>query len=346
MEQKSFVLTNGGMNRDLSVSKAGKSSVFENRNIRVESRENDTLLSITNERGTKEVKDLTFEGSLIGWNVLNQYLILFTAETVIEDEEEVNVSRIYRVKYDDTNFTYTLIFEGDLGFSPDHPIESIVDYETEDIQKIYWLDGIHVLRFLIFSDKYLTDHLVKTLPPQELDRNNKPSFSFANDTTWFDSTRPSLIIPKCNITKDNTSGNARPNGTVQYFLTYYNNHGQQTSIIYSSPLLYLSPSDRGGAADETNNNTVTLKFSGLDKSFESVRLYMIQRTSVDQITGAYLVAESNISNGSATFIDDGTNLGTVDASSFLFLGSQEVIAGTMAQKDNVLFLGNFESIGR
>ena len=99
MEQKSFVLENGGMNRDLSVSKAGKSSVFENRNIRVEARENDTLLTMTNERGTSVVSSVEVSGTLIGWNVLGKFIILFTAGTQTVNTEVVNVSRIYRVKY-------------------------------------------------------------------------------------------------------------------------------------------------------------------------------------------------------------------------------------------------------
>ena len=40
--------------------------------------------------------------------------------------------------------------QGSLGFEMSHPIESIVYHETEDIQKIYWVDGIHVLRFMNF----------------------------------------------------------------------------------------------------------------------------------------------------------------------------------------------------
>lgn len=340
MEQKSFVLTNGGMNRDLSVSKAGKSSVFENRNIRVESRENDTLLSITNERGTKEVEGLTFAGTLVGWNVLNQYLILFTAATRVEDEQEINVSRIYRVEYTDSSFKSILIFEEDLGFSPEHPIESIVDYETEAIQKIYWVDGINVLRFLNFSDAYLTAHL------DSGSLYDNPVFSFHDDITWFDSNRASSILPDCVITKSNTSANPRPNGNTQYFLTYFNKQGQQTGIVYSSPVIYLSPVDRGGAADETNNNAIKLSFSGLDTKYEYVRLYQIIRTTENVVTAAYLVAEADIINGEAVLVDDGTNLGAVDYSSFLYLGGQEVIAGTMAQKDNVMFLGNIKSIGK
>lgn len=87
MKKQAFVLVNKGMNRDLSVSKAGESSAYENRNIRIIARDNDTLLSVTNERGTKEINlGSLIEGTLVGWNVLNNHIVLFLhKDTVTED---------------------------------------------------------------------------------------------------------------------------------------------------------------------------------------------------------------------------------------------------------------------
>lgn len=114
MKEKAFVLQNKGMNRDLSVSKAGESSAYENHNIRILARDHDTALSVTNERGNKQIdlkwleKELlriteqnelrstnseeqrvaegrkdgllangNLPGELVGWNVLNNHIILF-----------------------------------------------------------------------------------------------------------------------------------------------------------------------------------------------------------------------------------------------------------------------------
>lgn len=118
MKQKAFVLQNKGMNRDLSISKAGESSAYENHNIRIFARDHDTLLSVTNERGTKlipltelvwknlritEDNELRFtedasgrtigdnsersadlEDTLVGWNVLNNHIILFLHRDINE----------------------------------------------------------------------------------------------------------------------------------------------------------------------------------------------------------------------------------------------------------------------
>lgn len=77
MEEKSFTLHNKGMNRDLSISKAGESAAYENHNIRIIARDHDTALSVTNERGNKEILLPELPGQLVGWNVLNNHIILF-----------------------------------------------------------------------------------------------------------------------------------------------------------------------------------------------------------------------------------------------------------------------------
>lgn len=77
MQEKAFTLHNKGMNRDLSISKAEESAAYENHNIRIECRDNDTLLSVTNERGNKEIILPKLPGDLVGWNVLDGHIILF-----------------------------------------------------------------------------------------------------------------------------------------------------------------------------------------------------------------------------------------------------------------------------
>ena len=134
MEQKAFILQNKGMNRDLSVSKTGESSAYENHNIRITARDHDTLLSITNERGTKEIELASIDGEILGWSTLNNHIILFTHK---EDDAQYT-DRIYRIDYTEDGFkmvrgsytgsapgsldegnSYELdvpLFSGDLGF--------------------------------------------------------------------------------------------------------------------------------------------------------------------------------------------------------------------------------------
>lgn len=341
MQQKAFTLQNKGMNRDLSISKAGESSAYENHNIRITASDHDTLLSVTNERGTKEIDlNSTIEGTLIGWNVLNKHIIFFT-------HEDPNVDRIYRVDYDGENFrvvygaadydsnnidTDTLvlddpIFQGDLGFSVKNPIESVVYFETEAIQKIYWVDGLHVLRFMNFM------------------AGKDEVASWIGDTTAFDSNKFADYNVTVNITKDH-SGNSRPNGVIQYLLTLYNKHGQESGYVWISDLIYLSPKEIGGAADSNNTSKITLKFS-IDENakFTNYRLYSLFRSALNGETVGYIVGDGEIEELNKV-IDDNSHLTTIDATQLLFLGSQQAIVETLAHKDQTLFLGGIKSTGQ
>lgn len=335
MDRKQFTLINRGMNRDLSVSKTGESSAYENVNIRVTARENDTLLSVTNERGNVPVNlDGSILGVLLGWNVLNNHIILFTHY----ENDGTAADIIYRVDYDyvDKSFRFVgsmgpqenCLFYGNLGFDVECPIESVVYFETEEVQKIYWVDGKNVLRFMNF------------MAP-----DSEPDVYALWDNTTFDSNRIAKFDVKVGITKDN-SGNTRPNGIVQYLITYFNKHGQETGYVWLSDIVYLSPKDRGGAADETNNNSVVLNISNLDTSFSYFRVYSVFRSSLDGDVVAYLVAEHKTVNKPTTVIDDGAHLTVQDTTRLLYLGSQAVRAGTLEHKDQTLFLGDLKSVGR
>lgn len=362
MRQKAFVLQNKGMNRDLSISKTDESSAYENHNIRILARDHDTLLSVTNERGNKvvvleglsaDILRLSEDGELrlmetdnvrpfsvgsdevigdiagflLGWNVLNNHIILFT-------HQGDDVDHIYRIDYtpDDTFEAYRL-FSGSLDFDCEHPIESVVYHETDEIQKIYWVDGKNVLRFMNFMEQ--PDETTGFYPWQN---------EYGYDSTYFDSNRKAEFGVKVSINKDN-SGNTRANGVTQYLLTYFNKHGQETGYVWVSDLVYLSPLTHGGAADGTNANSVKLSISNLDTRFSNFRIYSIFRSSLDGTVTSFLVGEGKTESGIAIVVDDGAHLVAQDATRLLYLGSQEVHAGTLAHKDQTLFLGDLVSVG-
>lgn len=248
---------------------------------------------------------------------------------------------IYVIDYDGEDFTFDggfgddgkAFYAGNLGFDLEHPIESVCHFETKEIQKIYWVDGQNVVRFA---------NIAAT-------REQRASW----DDTIFDVDRPASFSLDVTITKDN-SGENRANGVVQYLISYFNKHGQETGYVWMSDIVYLSPLDRGGDADGTNSNCVTLNISGLDTSYEYFRVYSVFRSSLDGQAVAYLVDEQKVlpytdntgTHAKATVIDDGAHLTVQEPTRLLYLGSKHLVAGTMAHKDNVLFLGDLISIGR
>lgn len=322
MEQKNFILLNKGMNRDLSISKVGESNAWENVNVRIESREQGTTMSVTNERGTLEVASVTLPGIVIGANVLNNHLIVFTHD----DGDSQNPDKIFLCTYDNGKFTYWYLYDGNLNFDAASPIESVVYYESEEVQKIYWVDGRNPLRMMNFM---ASDDVRDKWEDNSFDVNRKVEYGVV-----------------ANISKDN-SGSSRANGTVQYLLTYYDEYGAESGIAWISDLVYLSPFGHGGSADGYNNNCIKIVFAAktLDTTFSSFRVYSIFRSIEDGGTVAYRVGDFNTSRDEVIVIDDGAHLSVEDASALLYLGSRPVCPGTIAHKDQTLFLGDLKNTG-
>ena len=120
-----------GMQRDLTRSKFSPEFAFDAMNIRLTAREDNTLMSVTNEKGTKEIPLYTagnpaiIEGTIIGHNVLNEYLTLFTTT---EDKD-----RIYRLEYKESYFEVIVLYDKtSLGFNTKYPIECLGVFENDE----------------------------------------------------------------------------------------------------------------------------------------------------------------------------------------------------------------------
>jgi hypothetical protein len=95
--------------------------LWDAHNIRLTARDNDTLLSITNEKGTTIVKDknlnnITFKDYVLGYCTLGKYLIVFSMNYLDR------TCYIDRVKFNNGSFVKTTLYSGNLNFDPDHPI--------------------------------------------------------------------------------------------------------------------------------------------------------------------------------------------------------------------------------
>ena len=310
-----------GMSRDSAVSQHNPNLVYDAKNIRITTKDgNNSLLSVTNERGTKIVELSEDSDQIVGIPIgsasLGQYLVLFThiknaGLGVIRDH-------IYRcvINSDGTPTKVETIFSGNANFSEEFPIETLPIYETDSIQKVYWVDGRNQPRMI---------NICRETPETNADKLN-----FSRTVN--------LAHNPISITK-NEGGGLFPTGTIQYLFSYYDINGQETRLIDVSPMYYLSPRERGAKASETVQISFTIKLSGLDTSFDFIRLYSIIRTTENGAPQARLVGDYPCAS-TVTITDDGIIGSTIDASSLYFIGGEECIAGTLTQKDNTLFLGD------
>lgn len=312
-----------GMNRDLSVSAFNPEFAFENRNLRLSTNEGNTQMSWVNEKGTAEISlDNPIEGTPIGTAIINHQLVLFTSDN--ENEKGSGNDRIYKLKYNSTKTSMecTLLYNKSLNFCILNPIETLVSYESESVQKVYWVDGRNQPRLInIAGDSVL---------------GRDPSyFDFVNDLALNETVTVKKIL--------GASGMFAP-GVIQYALTYYNKNGQETNIFYTTPLNYISNFDRGVSPEGKVENAFKVSIKGVDGRFDYLRIYSIQRTSINGTPICKRIQDIAVRGLEATetvsYTDAGLSGDSIDPTELLYKGGEAIIASTLEQKDNTLFLGN------
>jgi hypothetical protein len=124
------------MQRDNSLSAFDPKFSYDNRNMRILAREDNTSFSLVNEKGNKKIsiynenkEEVSLLGNPIGYSILNEYLVLFSTDE--------NADYIYRLERKDTELIVKILYKGNLNFKKDKPIETLSIFENKDIQKVY-----------------------------------------------------------------------------------------------------------------------------------------------------------------------------------------------------------------
>lgn len=310
-----------GMNKDSLIGTGNSDKyAFENLNLRYIASEDGTTGSWTTEKSTKQERALSMSTNILGQAVINNTLILF-----------IHLSEDYIVKvyYEDDELKVDTLYTGNLNFSSDHKIETTVSYESEYIQKVYWVDGINPLRMI---------NIAKV----------KASSNFDNQ---FDTIPKLSLNEQVTIDKKYEGAGMFPSGTTQYFFTYVDKYGRESNIFYSSSLYYNSLKDRGINPDgsEYASCSYSISITNLDiaNQFDYLRIYSVIRPVEGAVPVARIVTDIDITdvddeNNSVEFIDTNTTGEIIDYTTILFLGSKPVIPSTLEQKNNTLFLGNIK----
>ena len=94
-----------GMRRDNHQIKQDSKFLWDAHNIRLTNRDDNTLLSITNEKGTSHPL-CTLDGQYVGHCVLNEYLVIFTA--IIDNNGASTSNWIYRINKNNTEYMHLI----------------------------------------------------------------------------------------------------------------------------------------------------------------------------------------------------------------------------------------------
>ena len=329
MARKQTAWKTKGMSRDLSVSAFNPEFSFENRNLRLITNENNTMLSWVNEKGTAEIdiylgntKLDYLPGTVIGTAVIDHKLILFLTNCPAAGGKD----KICKLEYT-TALTMSVeyLYQGNLNFDAGHPIETFTSFESNSIEKVYWTDNLNQPRMINVAAN-----------PSSAKYSNT-AFDFVNELSLGEHVYVEKLI--------GASGTFAP-GTIQYSFTYYRKNGQESHIFHTTPLLYISHTDRGAAPDEKVDNAFKITVTDLDyNSFDYVRIYSIQRTSLNAIPIVKRIQDVSLenvslSNNIITYIDAGTSGDIIPPTDLFYKGGEMIKAKTLEQKDGTLFLGN------
>lgn len=327
MEHKAVNFIIQGMQRDLNVARYDQNFAYENMNIRLTAMDNKTLLAVTNERGNKKLlvededtkQNITILGNYVGHCIVGKYLILFTTNSTND--------YIYRLYFENENLIGKILNSKKLNFSEEHPIEALGIYEAEDIQKVYWVDGINPIRYINIA-------------------NNK--YDYSNNDSVYDFTGEVPFPLEFKVIKLNSSSGQFLSGIIQYAYSFYDKNGRESNIIDVSSLNYITNSNRGADAETVCNNSFEIKIEGIDNSnfkYDYLRIYSIHRTSIDAIPSCKIVTDIKLepSNQDIIYVDTGITGSIIDPYELLYKGGESIIPKTIAAKDGTLFLGNYST---
>lgn len=250
-----------GMQSDTDIHKQDPKYLRKALNVRISNRDSNTLMSLTSEKGN--TKSVQFWGTYKGHTTLGDVAIIFTSLT----QDDVTYDFIY--KYSDTEFKYIV---GSFRFGDN--IEALSYYENEEVQKVYWVDGVNQPRMLqlsVFTTNvpYTEGTLVPFVPDTILPYD------------YFD------FSPQIDLKEDirikrlwGIGGSFAP-GVIQYAFTYHNKFGAETNIFYTTPLLGVTLKNRAGAPDETLDTGFKIDIRDFDNKFDFIRVYSIFRSSLN-----------------------------------------------------------------
>ena len=344
MNLKQVTLNNSGMQQDLSISKDGKDFAYKNVNIRIQATGDGTLASVTNLKSPELKSETPMIGKVLNSIMCGKYIVVFTHSHTIPSRTSAK-DRIYRIDLED-NFTIRTLYEGDLNFSLEKPIDSTYYYENDKVQKVYWVDGWTTNG----SNNY--PRVINIITEGE---RNGSTFTPYDANTNFDFYPELKYVPVISAVKNFDVPSELPSGMIQYFVSFFNKNQSETLIAAGTSLYSIDLKNRGAAADKTGcafNITVNIQNESTAQgewlsSYEYIRLYSVRRTSLNGDATVNIVQDFKIEPNveSYTVLDNGMGQETIDPGQIFFVGGTPLFAKTLCQKDNTLFVGGIKTEG-
>lgn len=303
-----------GIDQDTAPDKRKSDTYWDAENIRIIN--NGRNLSIKPINGSVEyIADMPFASSdfsIVGTTEINGELYIFVTDS---NSEPSSGSNNLLVKIDSTG-TSTIILSGisadQMQLTSKYPLEIVANYENENIIKLYWTDGVTMLKSINVKDPSPKVNIV-----QEIDIS-QPLVSLQ--------TGGSLLA-----------------GNIQYAYSLYNLNGQESALSPLSQIISVTENMKGFESNEVTGLSCEVIITA-DTEFEYIRLYSIHYLELNQTPKINLIAEEAITNSSFIFVDDGNSfVSTLTDLELQSIGGRPFVVGTLAAKRNRLFIANYKT---
>lgn len=297
--------------------------------------------------GTGRVVDITTYGIpsdmyIVGGVQLRTSIILFTTNNIrsqiynlILNGSSYSAINILELLYDDE---YNV--DGSrLNFNVNYPIKAVARYETPNIQKVYWTDGLNPLRYInVERPATITSSIYTTVG----DYWGVDKFELL----------PSVILSKPTIT--GITNGTISTGMIFYAYQLYIENGAESAISYiSDPLHVVADSDyyasdlyyNGDGVDSVKSKGFIINIDISDNdSFDRLKLIRVHYESYNQLPKIYVAADIpvNLNNSTITLTDTGSIITELTAEEFSIDSTEIFICQELATKNNILFAANIE----
>lgn len=211
----------------------------------------------------------------------------------------------------------------------------VARYESEIIQKIYWVDYNNPMRYLNISSKFGTT--------DDYSHIMNMTVSEFNITQEIKFSTPKIISIG--------SGKLRT-GAIQYAYRLYVLNGAVTRYSQASPLVMITPSEEcygksgaymGGDIDVISGKSVTIEISEIDNKFDKIEIIALHHTSNNETCIIRTISIMDVSESRTVRVTDD---GLVDLYSPIIeeYRSQPQIfsAKHLIDKDHILFPSNIK----
>lgn len=309
-----------GIDRDTNVNKYSNLNYYDAQNMRLITKDTLSNGALTNVNGVVPKLQFGAGDVIVGNCSIRNTLIFFAYNSTGGCIYTYSNSGTDALEYP------TLIYShASLVFNPNVKLKCIGNYETADIQKVYFTDGTSFFKHVNIIEDLTGKH------PDSMD--------LVADITFYP------------IETEIESGGNLKAGKIEYAYQLYNPNGSESMISPASNIIHLTESGEGvnisteykGSEVGTivNKSVIVSVYNHLGSTFTRGRLYAIEYTVYNQLPKVRIVEEFKINFGYNAVRDTGQSIGEITIEELRFI-QNNFYPSTLETKNNYLIAGNIK----